>query len=180
MSDSTYYYVNLSQFNYQGSETDSIKTTVNSGVIEANLKVDNTSTTPTVNVNVTSKGILIDLILNSTNSPLRLVKTTNGLDVKYTWDDGNNILFQCLTYDQYSLLGSKAIAGKVYFITDEQMIILNGKQYGKSLKISSTDTIKATYSWKDITLDTIIDSTTTNLLTKSSNGLLAQLIWEEH
>ena len=60
------------------------------------------------------------------------------------------------------------------------MIILNGKQYGKSLKISSTDTIKATYSWKDITLDTIIDSTTTNLLTKSSNGLLAQLIWEEH
>ena len=91
------YYVNLDQFNYIGGETNSIKTTVLGKKISAHLKIDNSIETPIVDVKITDNGLKVDLtIKDQSDKQLKLVKTDNGLDTSFTWDDGNNILFKCL------------------------------------------------------------------------------------
>lgn len=173
------YYVNLNQFKYTGEETQSIKTTVTSNKIAAHLKIDNSIETPVVDVKVTDNGLKIDLTLKeSGDNQLRLVRTTEGLDTKYTWDDGNNILFQCLTYNQYHNL-SNPVQGKVYFITDEMCIYLNGVRYGDNLSLMDTDTIVVKNNDNSVSLEVKIDPDQFNLISKSSAGVSAKLYWEE-
>lgn len=173
------YYVNLSQFKYTGVETQSIKTTVTNNRIAAHLKIDNSIETPVVDVKLTDDGLKIDLTLkDSEDSQLRLVRTTKGLDTKYTWDDGNNILFQCLTYNQYHNL-TDPVQGKVYFITDEMCIYLNGVRYGDNLSLMDTDTIEVKNNGNSISLEVKIDPDKFNLISKTSNGVVAKLYWDE-
>lgn len=173
------YYVNLSQFKYIGVETQSIKTTVISNRIAAHLKIDQSIETPVVDVKITDDGLKIDLTLkNQDDKQLKLVRTTKGLDTTFTWDDGNNILFQCLTYNQYHNL-TNPVAGKVYFITDEMCIYLNGIRYGDNLSLVDTDTIEVKNNGNSISLEVKIDPDKFNLISKTSSGVVAKLYWDE-
>lgn len=173
------YYVNLDQFNYIGGETNSIKTTVLGKKISAHLKIDNTIETPIVDVKITDNGLKVDLtIKDQSDKQLKLVKTDNGLDTSFTWDDGNNILFKCLTYDEYHSM-SRHDLGKIYFITDEMCIYLNEVRYGDNLSLVDTDTIEITNIGNSVRLGVKIDPDEYNLLSKSSAGLSAQIYWEE-
>ena len=173
------YYVNLDQFNYIGGETNSIKTTVLGKKISAHLKIDNTIETPIVDVKITDNGLKVDLtIKDQSDKQLKLVKTDNGLDTSFTWDDGNNILFKCLTYDEYHGM-SRHDLGKIYFITDEMCIYLNEVRYGDNLSLVDTDTIEITNIGNSVRLGVKIDPDEYNLLSKSSAGLAAQIYWEE-
>lgn len=173
------YYVNLDQFNYIGGETNSIKTTVLGKKISAHLKIDNTIETPIVDVKITDNGLKVDLtIKDQSDKQLKLVKTDNGLDTSFTWDDGNNILFKCLTYDEYHSM-SRHDLGKIYFITDEMCIYLNEVRYGDNLSLVDTDTIEITNIGNSVRLGVKIDPDEYNLLSKSSAGLAAQIYWEE-
>lgn len=173
------YYVNLDQFNYIGGETNSIKTTVLGKKISAHLKIDNSIETPIVNVKITDNGLKVDLtIKDQSDKQLKLVKTDNGLDTSFTWDDGNNILFKCLTYDEYHSM-SRHDLGKIYFITDEMCIYLNEVRYGDNLSLVDTDTIEITNIGNSVRLEVKIDPDEYNLLSKSSAGLAAQIYWEE-
>ena len=173
------YYVNLDQFNYIGGETNSIKTTVLGKKISAHLKIDNTIDTPVVDVKITDNGLKVDLtIKGQSDKQLKLVKTDNGLDTSFTWDDGNNILFKCLTYDEYHSM-SRHELGKIYFITDEMCIYLNEVRYGDNLSLVDTDTIEITNIGNSVRLGVRIDPDKFNLLSKSSAGLAAQIYWEE-
>lgn len=175
MLDGTTFKVNLEEFNLQGGETNSIKTNVHNNRIYANLKIDKSIETPVVEVKTTSEGLKVDLTLAESDNQLRLVKTQNGLDTEFKWDDGNNILFKCLTYDQYHSL-SEIVLGKIYFITDAQCIYLNGNRYGTS--ITPSDTISVTNNGGIIKLDVKIDPDEFNLLSKSDKGLKANLFWD--
>ena len=173
------YYVNLDQFNYIGGETNSIKTTVLGKKISAHLKIDNSIETPIVDVKITDNGLKVDLtIKDQSDKQLKLVKTDNGLDTSFTWDDGNNILFKCLTYDEYHSM-SRHDLGKIYFITDEMCIYLNEVRYGDNLSLVDTDTIEITNIGNSVRLGVKIDPDEYNLLSKSSAGLAAQIYWEE-
>ena len=173
------YYVNLDQFNYIGGETNSIKTTVLGKKISAHLKIDNSIETPIVDVKITDNGLKVDLtIKDQSDKQLKLVKTDNGLDTSFTWDDGNNILFKCLTYDEYHSMPRHDL-GKIYFITDEMCIYLNEVRYGDNLSLVDTDTIEITNIGNSVRLGVKIDPDEYNLLSKSSAGLAAQIYWEE-
>lgn len=173
------YYVNLDQFNYIGGETNSIKTTVLGKKISAHLKIDNSIETPIVDVKITDSGLKVDLtIKDQSDKQLKLVRTDNGLDTSFTWDDGNNILFKCLTYDEYHSM-SRHDLGKIYFITDEMCIYLNEVRYGDNLSLVDTDTIEITNIGNSVRLGVKIDPNEYNLLSKSSAGLTAQIYWEE-
>ena len=173
------YYVNLDQFNYIGGETNSIKTTVLGKKISAHLKIDNSIETPIVDVKITDNGLKVDLtIKDQSDKQLKLVRTDNGLDTSFTWDDGNNILFKCLTYDEYHSM-SRHDLGKIYFITDEMCIYLNEVRYGDNLSLVDTDTIEITNIGNSVRLGVKIDPDEYNLLSKSSAGLAAQIYWEE-
>ena len=173
------YYVNLDQFNYIGGETNSVKTTVLGKKISAHLKIDNSIETPIVDVKITDNGLKVDLtIKDQSDKQLKLVKTDNGLDTSFTWDDGNNILFKCLTYDEYHSM-SRHDLGKIYFITDEMCIYLNEVRYGDNLSLVDTDTIEITNIGNSVRLGVKIDPDEYNLLSKSSAGLAAQIYWEE-
>ncbi|MGM9531998.1 hypothetical protein [Intestinibacter sp.] len=173
------YYVNLGQFNYIGGETNSIKTTVLGKKISAHLKIDNSIETPIVDVKITDSGLKVDLtIKDQSDKQLKLVRTDNGLDTSFTWDDGNNILFKCLTYDEYHSM-SRHDLGKIYFITDEMCIYLNEVRYGDNLSLVDTDTIEITNIGNSVRLGVKIDPNEYNLLSKSSAGLTAQIYWEE-
>ena len=173
------YYVNLDQFNYIGGETNSVKTTVLGKKISAHLKIDNSIETPIVDVKITDSGLKVDLtIKDQSDKQLKLVRTDNGLDTSFTWDDGNNILFKCLTYDEYHSM-SRHELGKIYFITDEMCIYLNEVRYGDNLSLVDTDTIEITNIGNSVRLGVKIDPDEYNLLSKSSAGLAAQIYWEE-
>ena len=173
------YYVNLDQFNYIGGETNSIKTTVLGKKVSAHLKIDNSIETPIVDVKITDSGLKVDLtIKDQSDKQLKLVRTDNGLDTSFTWDDGNNILFKCLTYDEYHSM-SRHDLGKIYFITDEMCIYLNEVRYGDNLSLVDTDTIEITNIGNSVRLGVKIDPDEYNLLSKSSAGLAAQIYWEE-
>ena len=173
------YYVNLDQFNYIGGETNSVKTTVLGKKISAHLKIDNSIETPIVDVKITDSGLKVDLTnKDQSDKQLKLVRTDNGLDTSFTWDDGNNILFKCLTYDEYHSM-SRHDLGKIYFITDEMCIYLNEVRYGDNLSLVDTDTIEITNIGNSVRLGVRIDPDEYNLLSKSSAGLAAQIYWEE-
>ena len=173
------YYVNLDQFNYIGGETNSIKTTVLGKKISAHLKIDNSIETPIVDVKITDSGLKVDLtIKDQSDKQLKLVRTDNGLDTSFTWDDGNNILFKCLTYNEYHSM-SRHDLGKIYFITDEMCIYLNEVRYGDNLSLVDTDTIEITNIGNSVRLGVKINPDKDNLLSKSSAGLVAQIYWEE-
>ena len=174
------YYVNLDQFNYIGGETNSIKTTVLGKKISAHLKIDNSIETPIVDVKITDSGLKDDLtIKDQSDKQLKLVKTDNGLDTSFTWDDGNNILFKCLTYDEYHSM-SRHDLGKIYFITDEMCIYLNEVRYGDNLSLVDTDTIEITNIGNSVRLGVKIDPDEYNLLSKSSAGLAATIVIKKY
>lgn len=174
------YYVNLSQFKYIGAETKSIKTTVTGNKISANLKIDQSVETPIVDVRLTNDGLKVDLLLKDPEQgqQLKLVRTINGLDTSYTWDNGNNILFQCLTFNEYKLLKDKA-PGKIYFIPDAMCIYLDGIRYGDNLSLQDTDTIQIVNNSNVISLEVKLDPDRYNLISKSQAGLTANIFWEE-
>lgn len=174
------YYVPLKQFDYSAEETDSIKTTIVDNKIVANLKLDKSVDTPVVDVDITNNGLKIDLTINpdSKDNQLKLVRTKNGLDTTYTWEDGNNILFEVLSYNNYHTL-SRVIPGKIYFIPDANCIYLNGVRYGNNLAIQETNTIQVVNNSNVLTLEVKIDPDKDNLLTKSNAGLAAKLYWDE-
>lgn len=179
MKDGKKYYVSLSQFVYYGGETSSIKTSVVGTKISAHLKLDKSIDQPIVDVNITDNGLKVDLTLaDQSNNQLKLVRTTKGLDTTYTWDDGNNILFQCLTYNQYHSL-AQHVPGKIYFITDAMCIYLNEVRYGDNLSLLSTDTIEIINNGNVLSMEVRLDSDQFNLLSKSQAGLAAKLYWEE-
>ena len=89
-----------------------------------------------------------------------------------------DILFQILTYDQYHSL-SNVTPGKIYFITDEMCIYLNGVRYGDNLSLVNTDTIEVINNGNSLKLEVKLDPEEFNLLSKSSAGLSAKLFWEE-
>ena len=135
--------------------------------------------TPIVDVKITDNGLKVDLtIKDQSDKQLKLVKTDNGLDTSFTWDDGNNILFKCLTYDEYHSMPRHDL-GKIYFITDEMCIYLNEVRYGDNLSLVDTDTIEITNIGNSVRLGVKIDPDEYNLLSKSSAGLAAQIYWEE-
>lgn len=173
------FYQSLTQFKYTGVETNSIKTQVNGSRIAAHLKIDESIETPLVDVKVTNDGLKVDLLLKDPEqgSQLKLVRTSDGLDTKYTWDDGNNILFQCLTFNEYKLLEKKE-SGKIYFIPDAMCIYLNGIRYGDNLSLQDTDTIQMINNSNVISLEVKIDPDN-NLIKKSKAGLTANIYWEE-
>lgn len=167
-------YLNVSQFNCTGVETSSIKTQVVNNRIAAHLKIDRSLEVPVVDVDITDGGLRVDLSINpDKDKQLKLVKTKNGLDTTYTWENGDNILFDIVSFDQYKLLRNP-IKGKIYFIPDENCIYLNGVKYdGKST--NTGETIENT----DKGLEVRIDPDEDNLLTKTNAGLSAKLYWDE-
>lgn len=168
-------YLNVSQFNCTGVETSSIKTQVVNNRIAAHLKIDKSLEVPVVDVDITDDGLRVDLSINpDKDKQLRLVKTKNGLDTTYTWENGDNILFDIVSFAQYTLL-KNPIKGKIYFIPDENCIYLNGIKYGKNLSIDTGKTIEIT----DEGLEVRIDPDEDNLLTKTNAGLSAKLYWDE-
>lgn len=164
----------IQQTNYTGVETNSIITSVANNKIAAQLKIDRSLEVPVVNVDITESGLKIDLNINpDKDKQLRLVKTKNGLDTTYTWDSGDNILFDIVSFAQYSLL-KNPVKGKIYFIPDENCIYLNGVKYdGKST--NTGETIENT----DKGLEVRIDPDEDNLLEKTNAGLSAKLYWDE-
>ena len=180
MNNGKKYYVLLNQFKYIGGETKSIKTTVVDNKITAHLKLDKSIETPVVDVDITDNGLKIDLKINPNNvdSQLRLVRTKNGLDTSYTWEDGNNILFDILNYSQYHTI-QNPVPGKVYFIPDSNCIYLNGIRYGNNLAIQQSNTIEVVNNSNVLTLEVKIDPDADNLLTKSNAGLAAKIYWDE-
>lgn len=174
------YYVNLSQFRYIGGETDSIKTTVVDSKISAHLKIDRSLDNPVVDVDITNNGLKVDLSINpdSKNNQLKLVRTRKGLDTSYTWDNGNNILFQVLSYDEYHSL-NRTTPGKIYFIPDANCIYLDGVRFGNNLAIQESNTIEFINNSNVFTLEVKIDPDEDNLITKSKAGLAAKLYWNE-
>lgn len=173
------FYQALTQFKYTGVETNSIKTQVNGSRIAAHLKIDESIETPLVDVKVTKDGLKVDLLLKDPEQgqQLKLIRTSDGLDTKYTWDDGNNILFQCLTFNEYKLLKTKD-PGKIYFIPDAMCIYLNGIRYGDNLSLQDTDTIQMINNSNVISLEVKLDPNN-NLIKKSNAGLTANIYWEE-
>lgn len=180
MKSDTKYYINLSQFQYIGKETNSIKTTVVGNKIAAHLKLDQSIQFPVVDVDITNNGLKIDLTINpeSENNQLKLIKTRNGLDTTYTWDNGNNILFEVINYNEYHTLQS-ITPGKIYFIPDANCIYLDGVRFGNNLSVQDSNTIEVVNNANVLTLEVKIDPDEDNLLTKSSAGLAAKLYWDE-
>ena len=180
MNSGKEYYVLLNQFKYIGGESNSIKTTVVDNKITAHLKLDKSVETPVVDVDITNNGLKIDLTINpdSADNQLKLVRTRNGLDTTYTWEDGNNILFEVLNYNDYHTL-SRIVPGKIYFIPDANCIYLNEIRYGNNLSIQESNTIEVINNANVLTLEVKIDPDEDNLITKSNAGLAAKLYWDE-
>lgn len=180
MESSKEYYVLLDQFDYSGQETNSIKTTVVNNKIFANLKLDDTIENPIVDVDITENGLKIDLKINpeSQNNQLKLVRTKDGLNTTYTWESGDNILFDVLNYNNYHTL-KNVIPGKIYFIPDANCIYLNGVRYGNNLAIQESNTIEVINNSNVFTLEVKIDPDEDNLLKKSNAGLAAKLYWND-
>lgn len=169
------YYVDVEQFTYTGVETQSIKTTIVNNRIAAHLKIDKSLEIPVVDVDITDDGLKVDLSINpDKNKQLKLVKTKNGLDTTYTWENGDNILFDILSYYEYSLLDNP-VPGKIYFIPEFNCIYLNGVKYGDTLSFEAGKTIELV----DGALEVKVDPDEDNLLFKTNAGLAAKLYWDE-
>ena len=171
------FYINLNQFKYSGIETNTIKTIVTNNKIEAHLKIDDSVQTPVLDIRKTDQGLRMDLKIASSNeSQLRLVRTTEGLDTKMTWDNGNDVRFDIMPYERYSVITPDP--GKVYFIPDANCIYLDGKRYGNNLALQTTDTIEVSREGNIYSLDVKVDPDEDNLMFKTEAGLAAKLYWE--
>lgn len=66
----------------------------------------------------------------------------------------------------------------MYFVTDMNTMYLNGIQYGLTLKFPDTDTIYTEDRNGEIRSHVRIDSDPDNLISASSNGVVAKVYWE--
>lgn len=171
------FYISLDQFIYRGIETKTIKTIVTDNKIEAHLKIDDSVEVPVLDIKKTANGLKMDLkIASQDNNQVRLVRTTDGLNTEMTWDNGNDIRFDILPYERYSVI--TPIPGKVYFIPDANCIYLDGKRYGNNLDLHTTDTIEVSKEGNVFSLEVKVDPDEDNLMYKTEAGLAAKLFWE--
>lgn len=171
------FYIRLDQFKYSGTETNTIRTIVTNNKVEAHLKIDDSVEVPVLDIKKTEQGLKFDLkIASSSNSQLRLIRTVDGLDTKMTWDNGNDVRFDILPYERYSVIDP--VPGKVYFIPDANCIYLDGKRYGNNLALQTTDTIQVSREGNIYSLDVKVDPDEDNLMFKTEAGLAAKLYWE--
>lgn len=165
------YYFNIPQ--YLGGETNSITTSITNGKIEANLKIDNTLKSSCVEQSITDQGVRVDLKLATQDGQVKLIKSNNGLTTKFTWNSGDNILFDYMSLEDYEKI--EPISGKIYFITDAMCIFLNGVKYGSSLSVEDSSTIKAVQTSKGTRFDLVLSSDPANLITLANDGLVVKL-----
>lgn len=173
------YFTSLNQFVHSGIETNSIKTIVKDSKIEAHLKLDKSVEKPVINFDVTKEGLKIDLVVNEVDKQLKLIRTEDGLDVVRHFDDGNEVQLKIVNWAEYALIQQgNIVPGTMYFVTDMNTMYLNGIQYGLTLKFPDTDTIYTEDRNGEIRSHVRIDSDPDNLISASSNGVVAKIYWE--
>lgn len=123
------FFISINDFIYLGQETDTIITQVVNSRIASELKIDNPIVNKTVHLTATPNGLKADLVINpNSNSNVYLVKSNDGVEAKFVWNDTDTpVGFKSITFDEYKLSTPKA--GIVYFITDDPAIYFNGTKF---------------------------------------------------
>ena len=174
-------YVNLDRYRViiKGSETDSIKTEYNGGIVSANLKIDTSNLTP-ISLSVSPTGLSADLNIDESGSTgVQLSKEEGKLSAKIPFLGTPTIVgFEQLSIANYLAI-ENPIQGRIYFITDMPYIYLNGVKYGFYIPSGELPIISIKYNSEKMTLQykTSDGSDYKSLImgpaTREQNGMLA-------
>lgn len=127
------YYVDLSNLNYKGQETESLSIVVEDRKIAGLIKINNPITEKSVDIKSTPDGIKAELVIDSdSNSAITIEKGKNGISCHHRWNGTDNeIKFQFLTMNEYLTL-PQIDYGTLYFITDLPCIYFRKIKYASS------------------------------------------------
>lgn len=128
--------VSLTELNLviTGGNTDSISTSVTSGVVSSHLNIDSgNNKLSVVELKTSSSGVYANLKLSELNTEVTLIKEEDGLRARIPLQGTQYYLkFTQMKLSEYQLLASIDNT-TVYFITDHPYIYLGGVKYGIDL-----------------------------------------------
>lgn len=129
------FFLELSEINHSGSESDTIIVSVVGTKIGAELKIDNPIVNKTVELRATNHGLRGDIVIDP-ESTIILSKGQNGLSASYKWSGEQfDIKFKALTSNEYYLI-KYPDEGTLYFITDLPCIFFRRQRYASSNEIA--------------------------------------------
>lgn len=147
LSNNKEFLVSLKELNLVilGSETDTVTTSVVSGVIKSHIKVDKgNNTLSVVELKTGNEGIHANLKVGTTDG-VEFEKTDNGLVGRIPiGTSGYYIKFDQLTWSEYSLLEERK-PNTLYFITDKPFMYLNDVRYGVDIKPGEMPIVSIVY-----------------------------------
>lgn len=139
------FYFNLDTYvGLKGSETDSINTSINNGVIKSDLKTQNSDT---IKFGSSSDGVYAEVKINNTDEGVDLEKSENGLSASIPFKGTTSkqkVKFHQLTLASYLTLENK-VPGTIYFITDYPYIYLNEVRYGVDIRPGEVPIVSLVY-----------------------------------
>lgn len=129
-------FLELSEINHSGSESDSIIVSVIGTKIGAELKIDNPIVNKTIELRTTNHGLRGDIVIDP-ESPIILSKGENGLQATYKWsNEVIDVKFKALTSNEYYLI-KYPDEGTIYFIIDNPCIFFRGKKYASDADVEA-------------------------------------------
>lgn len=177
--------LSLDLFDTKGSESNTIITEVDEGVISSHLKIDTgNNKVSVINLNTNSKGLSADIKLNE-NSDIELQKDKNGLSARIPLGTtGNYVKFEQMTLDQYQLLENK-VPGTIYFMSDKPFLYLNNLKYGIDLKPGYAPVVAIEYDQEKMTLNyrttdgTVLQSINMGPASETFSGVMSSKTYQE-
>lgn len=179
LNDNTEFLVSLEELTIQGSESNTILTTVtDSGTINSTLKIneeDNESSV--IRLKSNTSGLYADLAISTEDSGVNITKESNGIKASIPLGTtGNNVKFKILTSAEYANL-SEVDSGTVYFISDKQYLYLGDIRYGFGDLSTDNPISKVDYDSDNATLTfTTSDGSVINIslgfVSNITNGML--------
>lgn len=130
------YYIDITELNYSGQETDSIVTAIKDYKIASSLKINNPILDKSVDIRKTPDGIRADIVINpNSNSAISIETGEAGISCHYKWEgETTELKFRALTYSEYTLISKKDF-GTLYFITDLPCIYFRKIKYASSTEL---------------------------------------------
>lgn len=177
--------LSLDLFDTKGSESNTIITEVDGGVISSHLKIDaGNNQVSTINLNTNNKGLSADIKLDET-SDVELQKGKKGLSARIPLGTtGMYVNFEQMTLDQYQLLENK-VPGTIYFMSDRPFLYLNDLKYGIDLKPGYAPVVAIEYDQEKMTLNyrttdgTVLQSINMGPASETFSGVMSSKTYQE-
>lgn len=177
--------LSLDLFDTKGSESNTIITEVDEGVISSHLKIDaGNNQVSTINLNTNNKGLSADIKLDET-SDVELQKGKKGLSARIPLGTtGMYVNFEQMTLDQYQLLENK-VPGTIYFMSDRPFLYLNDLKYGIDLKPGYAPVVTIEYDQEKMTLNyrttdgTVLQSINMGPASETFSGVMSSKTYQE-